>query len=166
MTLITLIVAIARNRAIGHDNQLLWHLPGDLPRFKKLTMGAPIIMGRKTWDSIGKPLPGRRNIVVSRNPWLQLDGAETVRSLEAGLALCVGAPEIFVIGGAQIYTQAMPCADKLLVTEVDKDAEGDAFFPEIAPNLWQEVAREAQHAPAPLNLNYAYVTYVRRGYSF
>lgn len=159
---LTLIVAKAANDAIGKDNALLWRLPEDLAHFKRTTLGAPIIMGRKTWDSIGRPLPGRRNVVISRNAALQLAGADVVHSLTAALALCHEAPEVFCIGGAQLYAQALPLAQKLVVTEVGKNFEGDAFFPKIDPATWQEVARETHFSPAPNDFSYAFVTYTRR----
>lgn len=126
---LALIAAVARNGAIGQGGSMPWHLPADLQRFKRTTLGAPIIMGRKTWDSIGRPLPGRRNIVITRNPQWQAPGAETAESLRAALALAEGAEQVFVIGGAQIYAEALPLADRLLLTEIDADFEGDTFFP-------------------------------------
>ena len=126
---LSIIAAVARNGAIGKDNGLLVHLPEDLPRFKRLTMGAPIIMGRKTWDSIGRPLPGRRSIVISRNPGWHAVGAERADSLVAALDLARAAPQAFVIGGAQIYALALTLVDELLLTEVDADFDADAYFP-------------------------------------
>lgn len=126
---LSIIAAVARNGAIGKDNGLLVHLPEDLPRFKRLTMGAPIIMGRKTWDSIGRPLPGRKSIVITRNPGWQVVGAERADSLAAALELASTAPQAFVIGGGQIYALALPLADELLLTEIDADFDADAFFP-------------------------------------
>lgn len=160
MTLLTLIVAKARNHTIGRNNTLPWRLPEDLAHFKRTTMGAPIIMGRKTWDSIGRPLPGRRNIVVSRNPALVLPGAEVANSLEDAQRLCVGAQEVFLIGGAQLYAEALPSADRLVVTEIDADVEGDAFFPAIDPTRWMETSRETHHSDAN-GFDFAFVTYER-----
>ncbi|WP_439683124.1 Dihydrofolate reductase [Cupriavidus oxalaticus] len=160
MTILTLVVAKARNGTIGRDNTLPWRLPEDLAHFKRTTMGAPVIMGRKTWDSIGRPLPGRRNIVVSRNPDLRIEGAEVATSLEDAQRLCVGADQIFLIGGAQLYAEAMPSADRLVVTEIDADVEGDAFFPPIDRAQWLETARETHHSEAN-GFNYAFVTYDR-----
>ena len=160
MTLLTLIVARARNGVIGRDNALPWRLPDDLQHFKRTTLGAPIIMGRKTWDSIGRPLPGRRNIVVSRNHGLTLDGAEVVASLEDAQRLCIGAEQVFLIGGAQLYAQALPSADRLIVTEIDADVPGDAFFPAVDRSKWIEVARETHHSEAN-GFDYAFVTYER-----
>lgn len=160
MTLLTLIVARARNGVIGRDNTLPWRLPEDLAHFKRTTMGAPVIMGRKTWESIGRPLPGRRNIVVSRNPHLRIDGGETAASLEDALRLCVGVDNVFLIGGAQLYEQALPSADRLVVTEIDADVEGDAFFPAIDPQQWVVTEREVHRSEAN-GFDYAFVTYER-----
>ena len=160
MTILTLVVAKARNGTIGRDNTLPWRLPEDLAHFKRTTMGAAVIMGRKTWDSIGRPLPGRRNIVVSRNRDLRIEGAEVATSLEDAQRLCVGADQIFLIGGAQLYAEAMPSADRLVVTEIDADVEGDAFFPPIDRAQWLETARETHHSEAN-GFNYAFVTYDR-----
>ncbi|AOY93275.1 diacylglycerol kinase [Cupriavidus sp. USMAA2-4] len=160
MTLLTLIVAKARNGVIGRDNALPWRLPEDLAHFKRTTMGAPVVMGRKTWDSIGRPLPGRRNIVVSRNPALQLAGAEVATSLEEAQRLCVGAEQIFLIGGAQLYAEALPSADRLVVTEIDADVEGDAHFPAIDRSRWLEVSRETHRSEAN-GFDYAFVVYER-----
>lgn len=160
MTLLTLIVARARNGVIGRDNTLPWRLPEDLAHFKRTTMGAPVIMGRKTWESIGRPLPGRRNIVVSRNAGLRLEGAETACSLEDALRLCVGVEQVFLIGGAQLYAEALPSADRLIVTEIDADIEGDAHFPEIDPRRWIATERERHHSESN-GFDYAFVTYER-----
>ncbi|MEN7526279.1 dihydrofolate reductase [Cupriavidus sp. DL-D2] len=160
MTLLTLIVARARNGVIGRDNTLPWRLPEDLQHFKRTTLGAPIIMGRKTWDSIGRPLPGRRNIVVSRNRDLKLEGAEVVGSLEDAQRLCVGVEQVFLIGGAQLYAEALPSADRLIVTEIDADVEGDAHFPAVDRSTWLETARETHHSEAN-GFEYAFVVYER-----
>lgn len=160
MTLLTLIVARARNGTIGRDNALPWRLPEDLAHFKRTTMGAPVIMGRKTWDSIGRPLPGRRNIVVSRNPALKLEGADMAGSLEEAQRLCGGVEQVFLIGGAQLYVEALPSADRLIVTEIDADVEGDAHFPDIDRTQWIEITRETHHSAAN-GFDYAFVTYER-----
>ncbi len=157
---IALIAAVARNGAIGKDNALLVHLEGDLPRLKRLTMGSAIIMGRKTWDSIGRPLPGRRNIVLTRDPHWQAAGAEAAPSLDAALALTAAAPQVFVIGGAQIYAQALPIADELILTEIDADLPGDAFFPAWDKGKFDEVSREA--GPDTGGLKFSFVTYARK----
>lgn len=144
---VTIIVAMAKNRVIGKDNKLPWHISEDLKRFKALTMGHPIIMGRKTFDSIGKPLPGRRNIVISRNPSLTLAGAEVATSLEDALARCTAEAEVFVIGGQQIYAQALERADRIEMTRVDRDVEGDAFFPPLDHSSWSESSSETRATP-------------------
>ncbi|OYY58426.1 MAG: diacylglycerol kinase [Polynucleobacter sp. 35-46-207] len=137
-----MIVARSRNHVIGRDNQMPWKISADLQFFKKVTMGHPVIMGRKTWESIGRPLPGRRNIVVSRNADLTLTGAEAVNSLDAALAILNEFPRVFVIGGEQLFTQAFPKADRLFITEIDIDVDGgDTFFTVPHPEQWQEVER-------------------------
>ncbi len=156
--LVALIVAVGANRAIGLDNQLLWRLPEDMAYFKATTQGRPVIMGRKTWESLPprfRPLPGRRNIVISRQPAYAAPGAELADSLEAALALAASAETAFVMGGEQIYRQAMAFADRLEITEVDLEPEGDAWFPEIPAATWDKVA-------TTLGEGYAFVTYRRR----
>lgn len=139
---ISMIVARSRNHVIGRDNQMPWKISADLQFFKKVTMGHPVIMGRKTWESIGRPLPGRRNIVVSRNTELQLAGAEVVNSLEAALNALNEFSRVFVIGGEQLFTQAFPKADRLYITEIDMDVEdGDTFFKVPNESEWQEIER-------------------------
>ncbi len=160
---LTLIVATERQRGIGINNTLPWRLPEDLAFFKRTTSGHAIIMGRKTFDSIGRPLPNRRNIVITRNPgWMQA-GVETAGSLQQAAALAGDgeAVEAFVIGGAQIYQEALPLAQKLIVTEIDADFRCDAFFPAIDPALWQETSRES-HVSAEHGFRYAFVIYTRR----
>ncbi len=140
---IVLIAAVARNRAIGRDNQLLWNVPEDMAHFKALTQGQAVLMGRKTWESLParfRPLPGRRNIVVSRQAGYAAPGAELAPSLEAALALAAGQATVFVIGGADIYRQALPLADRLELTELDLEPEGDAWFPEFSPADWRKTA--------------------------
>ena len=160
MTTLTIIVARARNGVIGRDNQLPWRLPEDLAFFKRATMGAPIIMGRKTHESIGRPLPGRRNIVVTRDAARRFEGCEMATSIDEALKLAAahGAPEAFLIGGTQLYGEGIGFADKLVITEIDADFEGDATFPAPDPAQWQAVSREAHHAEA---FNYARVVYRR-----
>ena len=139
---ISMIVARSRNHVIGKDNQMPWKISADLQFFKKVTMGHPGIMGRKTWESIGRPLPGRRNIVVSRNTDLKLTGAEVVNSLDAALATLSESPRVFVIGGEQLFTQAFPRADRLFITEIDIDlGGGDTFFEVPNQSEWREVER-------------------------
>ena len=129
--MLSLIVAASRNGVIGAGGKLPWHLPADLQRFKKLTMGHPILMGRKTFKSIGKPLPGRTNIVITRQEGFQACGAAVAHSLEEALQMCEKEAEVFVIGGAEIYKQALPLADKIYLTRVEQDFEGDTFLPAI-----------------------------------
>jgi dihydrofolate reductase len=164
MTRLTLVAAVARNGAIGRDNQLLWRLPEDMARFKALTLGKPVLMGRKTWDSLPprfRPLPGRRNLVLSRQAGLQLDGAECFPTLDAALAACADAPELCVIGGAEIYALALPRADTLALTEVDADYEADSFFPAWPrEHGFSERSRETHHSPAN-GWDYHFVSYER-----
>lgn len=155
---LALIVAAARNHVIGLDNAMPWHLPEDLRYFKRMTLGKPVIMGRKTFESIGKPLSGRDNIIVTRNAGFAAEGVHIVFSLEEALALGRrllaeqgnADGELMVIGGAQLYAQALPMADRLYLTEVHAEPEGDAFFPVIDRNAWREVARE-DHGPCDAN---------------
>jgi dihydrofolate reductase len=158
---VALIVAMARNRVIGKDNTMPWHLPEDLRYFKRVTLGKPVIMGRNTYESIGKPLVQRPNIIVSRNPDYRVDGATVVQSLDAALALGAALlrdagpdSELMIIGGAQIYAQALPLAQRLYLTEVHAEPAGDASFPQFDRSQWQEVARE-EHAACVRN-PYAY----------
>ncbi len=163
--LLSLIAAVARNGAIGRDNQLLFRIPGDLPRLKRITLGYPVIMGRKTWDSLppkNRPLPGRLNIVVTRNPEWHADGATVAHSLEDALHHTVGAQQAFVIGGADLYALALPYADRLDLTEVDQAAEGDAFFPPWKREDFIEIGRESHHASESAPFDYAFVTYQRK----
>ena len=158
---LNLIYARARNGVIGKDNQLPWHLPEDLAHFKRTTLGSPVIMGRKTWDSLPpkfRPLPGRLNIVVTRDRNWVANGASVAHSLEEARALCPPDTDAWVIGGAQIYTQALPLASRVVVTEIDRDFDGDAFAPVLGAG-WQETAREA-HVSAS-GLPFAFVTYTR-----
>jgi dihydrofolate reductase len=143
---LTLIVAYDRSRAIGRGGALPWRLPEDMAHFKRSTLGHPVVMGRKTWDSLGRPLPGRRNLVVSRAATLALIGAEAFGSLDAALTACGEVAEVFVIGGAQLYALALPRADRVLATEIDADFGGDTFFPPLPPQFAQ-TGRE-HHPPA------------------
>jgi dihydrofolate reductase len=158
---LTLIVARARNGVIGRDGTLPWRLPEDLAHFKRTTMGHPIVMGRRTWESIGRPLPGRRSIVVSRQPGFVAAGAEVVPSLDAAVSLCAGAEEVFVIGGAQLYRDALPRASRLIVTEIDADFEGDTHWPAPDPAHWQETAREHHRPAGERHFGIDFVTYLR-----
>ena len=158
MTL-TIIVATDSARGIGIENRLPWRLPEDLAHFKRVTTGHPIIMGRKTFESIGRPLPGRQNIVVSRDPAWHLSGIESAASLPAAIALTTG-KDAFIIGGAEIYKQALPLCDRLIVTEIDKVFDCDTFFPEIDASHWKESLREAYYSEQN-GCSYAFVTYQR-----
>ena len=157
-----MIAAMARNRVIGRDNAMPWHIPEDLKHFKRLTLGHPVIMGRKTCESIGRPLPGRENIVITRSASLDMPGIHVAASLDQALELARGRPA-FVIGGGEIYRLALPLADCLHLTEIDAVMEGDAFFPEFDMNEWECTARE--ESPAGANPSYAFVTYQRRNRS-
>ena len=148
---ISIIAAVAKNNVIGINNDLPWNIPEDLRNFKKLTFGNPIVMGRKTFDSIGKPLPGRRNIVISRNTALKIENCEIANSLDAAIRIAKSQnpDEVFIIGGAQIYEQAMQFADRLYLTEINQDVKGDAFFPNFSGKKWKEIRRR-QNTTAPL----------------
>lgn len=163
MTTLYLIVARARNGVIGRDNDLPWKLPEDLAHFKRTTMGAPLIMGRKTHESIGRALPGRRNIIVTRNPARRFDGCDTVTSLDDALALCerLHAPVAYLIGGAQLYRDGIERAERMIITEIDRAFEGDATFAAPAPDQWREISRETHRANPPNDFNYAFVEYER-----
>ena len=160
--MISLIAALARNRAIGKNGQLLWHLPEDMRHFRETTRGKPVIMGRKTWDSLPerfRPLPGRHNIVVSRDPAYQANGATLAGSLADAVRQALDADEVFVIGGAQLYREALPLADRLYLTEIAQDFDGDAHAPVLGPE-WVEAAR-TNHTSAS-GLPFSFVSYVRR----
>jgi dihydrofolate reductase len=159
MAPLTIVVAIDAKRGIGINNNLPWRLPEDLAHFKRTTMGHPVIMGRKTFDSIGRPLPNRRNIVITRNAEWNHDGVEAVNSLDAAIAL-VGDTPACIIGGGQIFAEALPRTERMVVTEIDKTFDCDAFFPEIDPKQWKEVARERHHSESN-GFDYAFVTYQR-----
>ncbi|NVK01418.1 MAG: dihydrofolate reductase [Oceanospirillaceae bacterium] len=165
---LALIVAQGRNRVIGHENRLPWYLPEDLRYFKQVTLGKPIIMGRKTYESIGKPLPGRTNIVITRDESWSAEGVKLARSLDeaisvaAAQALIDGVDEAVVIGGAQIYEQSLALVDRLYMTEVDAEPVGDAWFPEVDYTLWRELGRESYPAgDQPNRYPYAFVVYDR-----
>lgn len=160
MSQLTIIVAMDAARGIGINNTLPWKLPEDLAHFKRITTGHPIIMGRKTFDSIGRPLPNRRNIVITRNADWRHDGVEAVNSVEAAIALLDGA-DGYVIGGAEIYRQAMALTGRLIITEISHTYACDAFFPAIDNDAWEEIAREP-HTSASGELPYAFVTLRRK----
>lgn len=153
--IISIIVAVAENGAIGCHNKLLWHISEDLKRFKRLTTGNPIVMGRKTFESIGRALPNRQNVVISRNSDLKIEGVDVVGSLEAAYDLLKDNEDIFVIGGGEIYRQAMSTADKLYLTKVYQSPEGDTFFPDLNHDEWKEVSKEECEG-------YDFIDYIRR----
>ena len=157
---LTLIAAVARNGVIGKDNALPWRLSEDLKRFKALTMGHPIVMGRKTWESLGRPLPGRSNIVITRTKDYRAEGATVVHTIDEALATAQDAAEVFVIGGAEIYTMTLPHADCLQLTELAADFEGDVRFPSFDRSQWRTTLREAHTGTD--GLAYAFVTYERQ----
>jgi dihydrofolate reductase len=139
---ISLVAAVASNGIIGANGQLPWNLPEDLRHFKKLTLGHPIIMGRRTWESLHKPLPGRQNIVVTTTQGYEAPGASVAHSLDAALALCAGESKAFVIGGNRLFADSLPIADELVLTEIYKDYEGDTWFPDYDRGQWRESQRE------------------------
>ncbi len=157
-TRVYLVAAVAQNGIIGAANAMPWHLPEDLRHFKSLTMGHPVIMGRKTFESIlaslGKPLPGRENIVVSRTPGLALEGVSMASSIEGALAFCIGEPVVFVIGGGQVYEAALPLADGLVMTEIRKDFPGDTKFPEYDRSAFKETQRLAHVAASGIAFDF------------
>ena len=161
--MITIIVAKAENNVIGNENQLIWHLSSDLKRFKSLTSGHPILMGRKTYESIGKPLPNRTNIVITRNEEWKEVGVFTSNSLEEAIKKAKEFDdEIFIIGGGNIYAQSMYLADSLEITEVHHEFEGDTRFPEIDEKIWKEVSRERFEKDEKNEFDYSFVRYERR----
>ena len=152
--MISIIVAVAQNGVIGCGNKLIWHLPDDLKRFKRITMGHPVVMGRRTFESIGRPLPGRTNVVISRNGGFGPEGVTVVSSVEQALEMFPVDEEVFIIGGEQIYGQTVDRADRIYYTEVDQSPGGDAFFERPDPALWKEVNREEREG-------FRYITYDR-----
>ncbi|RLA56311.1 MAG: dihydrofolate reductase [Gammaproteobacteria bacterium] len=169
MIRLAVIVAAAENGVIGSNNALPWHLPQDLRYFKRVTMGKPIVMGRKTFESIGRPLPGRTNIVITRNPDFRAEGVRVVASLDEALrlagdiAVIDGVRELVVIGGAEIYRAAIPRADRLYITEVHASVQGDALLPPIDWGRWREVGREHHGASDQNPYEYSFVVYNRAG---
>ena len=158
---LSLVVAMDKNRVIGIDGGLPWHLSSDLKYFRDITMGKPIIMGRKTHESIGRPLPGRRNIVVTRNENFDAEGCDVVTSLDAAMELVKEVPEAMMIGGASLYLDTLPVADQLYMTEVHAEVKGDTWFPEIDPEQWQELSRTAFSADERNEHDYSFVVYER-----
>jgi dihydrofolate reductase len=157
--ILALIAAVARNSVIGVDNRLPWRLPEDMRRFRTLTTGHSIIMGRKTWESIGKPLPDRQNIVVTRQRNFQAPGANVVASLEAALAVAFMPEPVFVIGGEALYREALPLASRLYLTEIRQDFLGDACFPAFARSAWRETSRELRRADSRSGFDFAFASY-------
>lgn len=157
---LSLIAAVTRNNGIGRNNALLVHLPEDLAHFKRITLGSPIVMGRKTWDSIGRALPGRRNIVITRNSRFAAAGAEAAASFEAALALLENEPKAYVIGGASVYAAALAYADELVLTEIDADFDADTFFPAWDRGDFRQTARQTQRSPQ--GFDFSFTTYTRK----
>ncbi|HLV29870.1 MAG TPA: dihydrofolate reductase [Burkholderiaceae bacterium] len=158
--LLQIVVAYSRNRVIGRDNGLPWRLPGDLAHFKRSTMGCPIIMGRKTWESLGRPLPGRLNVVVSRNADYAAEGATVCTSLEDALQACAHEERVCLIGGEQLFRLALPCTDEIIATEIHADIDGDTWFPALEAGEWEEIDRQPQ--PEENGLRYDFVTLRRK----
>lgn len=153
-TRVYLVAAVAANGVIGSGGKLPWRLPEDLRHFKELTLGHPVIMGRKTWESLGKPLPGRENIVVTRTPGYDAPGAHLAASLDAALAFCAGETLAFVIGGGQLYAAALPIADAMVITEIGREYAGDARFPAYDRSAWRETQRKAHTASDGLRFDF------------
>lgn len=161
--MITLVVAKNEKNVIGDDNQLIWHLPSDLKHFKEITTGHPILMGRKTFDSIGKPLPNRLNIVITRNRTWQADGVEVAHSLEEAVETGLkAAPNIFIIGGGKIFEESMEIADAIELTEIYNQLDGDALFPEINTEIWEEVSRQDYKKDEKNQFDYSFIRYEKR----
>jgi dihydrofolate reductase len=161
---IALIVAMAENGVIGVDNRMPWHLSADLQRFRRITLGKPILMGRRTQQSIGRPLPGRRNIVLTADSGFVAAGCEVVHSLEAALAAAKGADELMVIGGASLYRDFLPHADRIYLTLIHEEFEGDTFFPEVDWTEWRESARQEVMDDHASGLRYSFIDYERAAY--
>ncbi|MDX7743882.1 type 3 dihydrofolate reductase [Aeromonas veronii] len=161
---ISMIAAMAHDRVIGKDNQMPWHLPADLAHFKRVTLGKPVLMGRKTFESIGRPLPGRRNLVISRNSDYRADGVEVIDSVGAALALLAGSSveELMVIGGGHLYAEMLPSADCLYLTQIDLTVEGDTRFPAFDDGQWQRIACESHPADEKNPHPYSFETWQRR----
>jgi dihydrofolate reductase len=159
---ISLIVAMASNGVIGHDGQMPWHLSADLKRFKKITLGSPIIMGRKTFESIGKPLPGRTNIIISRNVNYQQPGCLVYNGVEDALASCCdNAEQVFIIGGAALYEAILPHADTLYITEIHQEFSGSIYFPHWDRTMWQEIEREDINDDSQVDFSYSFLVLKR-----
>jgi dihydrofolate reductase len=160
--MIGLVVAVDNNNVIGKDNKLIWHLPADLKMFKELTMGAPIVMGRKTFESIGKPLPGRTTVIITRNPEYKVEGCIVALSLKEGLSMVGKEPKVYVIGGGEIFKEAMPLADKLYLTRIHHSFEGDVYFPEVDMNQWEEESRQDFEPDEKNAFSYSFFCYRKK----
>lgn len=158
---ISIIVAMAQNRVIGNDNSLPWHLPADLQHFKAMTIGKPIIMGRKTWESLPGKLPQRPHIIISANPDYSVDGCMVVNSLEQAIDAAGDVPEVMIVGGAMLYAQALPMADNIYLTLVETEADGDTLFPEYDQTQWRETAREHHSSDDKNPFAYSFITLSR-----
>jgi len=154
---ISIIVAMASNRAIGQDNKMPWHLSADLKKFKQTTMGAPILMGRRTFESIGQPLPGRKNIIISKNKNYHQNGCFVFNSIDKAIKSCEKKDEIFIIGGASIYESTLPKAHSLYLTQIHKEFEGDTFFPFIDNQIWKEIEREDINDDPSVDFKYSFL---------
>ena len=160
--MISIIVAVSEDRGIGNDNKLLWHISEDMKRFKKLTFGNTVIMGKKTWESLPKrPLPGRKNIVLTDDLQENIDNSVTAYSIEDALSKCEVGEDIFVIGGGSVYSQFLPIADRLYITHVHRTAPADVFFPEIDPEIWEVIEKEEFKTREDDGISYTYVIYER-----
>jgi dihydrofolate reductase len=155
--IVTIVVAIAENYAIGKNNQLLWHMPADLKHFKQITSGHTVIMGRRTYDSVGKPLPNRRNIIITRQD-ISIPGCEVVKSVDEALELCAGEEEVFIVGGAEIYKLAMDQTDRIYLTIIHHSFDADTVFPEIDYMQWKETAREDHQPDEKHKYSYSFIT--------
>jgi len=160
--MISLIVAVGKNNEIGKNNELLWHLPNDLKYFKQITLGLPIVMGRKTFESIGRPLPGRVNVIVTRNSNFKPEGCIVVDSIQNAMKATMSAQNVMIIGGADIYSQTLPIADRIYLTEVDAELEADKFFPSIDQNLWEEISRKHNPKDEKNEYNFDFVVLKRK----
>lgn len=158
---LSIIAAMGANRVIGSGNKLPWHMPADLKHFKAVTMGKPVIMGRKTWESIGRPLPGRRNVVVTRSRSYKAEGTEVVHSLDEAVDLVRPSEEAFVIGGAELFAQALPRADRLYLTMIDHPFQGTVYFPPIDPTGWCEISRKECDSDEQNPHTYRFLLYER-----
>lgn len=159
---LTIVVAASANNVIGRHGGLPWHLPEDLRRFRQLTWGKPLLMGRRTYEAIGRPLPGRRNIVISRQPGLEINGCEVMATIDEALQLLAHAPEVMVIGGGEIYRALLPRVDRIEMTRVDLEVEGDTYFPELEPGEWRVVASEEYPAGEGRPVGFTLTTLERR----